>query len=275
MEIGTKDLPVILQGSVGTLEGWIEGNNLVAQGAARDFVEFPSVSSARMLVAAADPVIHVYMAAAEKLVPGLGPTIGAALHLDLAGVCASRWIGVTTSIETDVALGLGAYVRDFLIQQVRATDDSPQCSIVSIEPPPTGKRLQLSATALWYVSTAGHAQWGGEQRELNYQIKLEELQTTLALRTSDLAKLLDVSREAVRQWMTGSPISTDHWSTIDRLHEVQSQLKQYFRLEAIPGLVRRPIPAFNGLTPLQLLAAGREGELVARYRRVFEGGVTQ
>jgi DNA-binding transcriptional regulator YdaS (Cro superfamily) len=273
MEITTADIPVLLQSSVGTLERWLGTESVAMNVGANSLVESPSISAANALVSGAETAIHAYVAVAQRVAPGITPTIGAALHLELVGACASRWIGVTETVETDVALALASRLRELLGTQT--ADGGAGYPVVELEAPRGTRRIVFSPSALAYVAAATLNQWSTEHRETDYQLKLERIKTGLGLRNSELAKLLDVSREALRQWSGGSNIAPERWETIDRLNTFVTKVQQYFRLETVPALVRRRLTAFNGLTALQLIGVGREQELLARYKRVFDSEATQ
>ncbi len=275
MAVNAVDLPVILQGSIGTLETWLDTRGLAKSGIAVRLIGEPSYAAASDLVASADGVIHVYSAAASGLTPGLERTVESALHLDLAAICVSGWITSPGSIQRDLAVGLAARMREIIATYVASSGLVTEYQPVTLRPRLHVEPLPLPDIAVAYVGAAALDQWFGEHRAEDYQLKLERIKTGLGLRISDLAKLVGVTREAIRRWGTGAPISEEHWGQIDRLFSVVGQIQRYFRPESVPGQVRRKIPAFDGLTALQLIAAGREAELLARYRRFFEGEIAQ
>jgi DNA-binding transcriptional regulator YiaG len=275
MEISTADVPVILQGSVGTLERWLNVRSLLRPGVGSDLVGNPSLTTAWDLVASADPIIHIYSLVAAKAAPGWELSVGPALHMDLAAICASGWIRSAGSVQRDVAVGLAARVREILSSRVDAGGVVTKYDSSALHPSADVQTVRLSDIALAYVGAAALDQWSAEHAEHNYQLKLERIKTGLRLRVSELAKLLGVTREAIRQWYAGARISPDRWGDIDRLNGLVAELQRYFRPEALPGQIRRKIPAFDGMTGLQVIQAGRDAELLIRYRRVFEGDITQ
>src|SRR2546427_10205143 len=92
MAISAADLPVILQGSIGTLEAWLDMRSLAKDGIAVGLISQPSFAAANDLVASADGVIHAYFAAASTLTVGLDRTVETELHLDLAAIWVRGWI---------------------------------------------------------------------------------------------------------------------------------------------------------------------------------------
>jgi len=95
------------------------------------------------------------------------------------------------------------------------------------------------------------------------------------LRPAELARLLQVSREAVRRWFGGAPIAAERWEDIDRLDRILRRLTGYFKPEVLPALVRRKIPGVGYNSPLDLMQTRREEDLFDFYDAVLGRGVTQ
>jgi hypothetical protein len=275
MAISTRDLPVILRGTIGTLETWLDMHSLAEGSVGVTLFSQPSFAAASHLVASADGVIHAYSAAASGLAPELEKSVEAALHLDLAAICVSGWITSPGSAQRDLAVGLAARMREIVATFVTSPGLEIVYQPVTLRPRSNVEPLRLSDIVVAYVGAAALDQWVGERTAEDYQLKLERIKTGLGLRISDLAKFVGVTREAIRRWGAGAPISEEHWGDVDRLYSVVRQLQKYFRPESLPGQVRRKIPALSGLTALELIAAGREAELLARYQRFFEGEIAQ
>lgn len=275
MAVSTADLPVIFQGTAGTLERWLDGRKFIHMGVGAALVNDPSWASAKDLVVSSDAIIHLYSAAAGKIAPGLELTIDAALHLDLPAIFVSGWIQSAGSVQRDVAIGLAARMRDIVSTHATASGVVTQFEPIALRPLPDTEPVRLAEIAVAYVGAAALDLWSSEHAERDYQLKLERIKTGLGLRISELAKLLGVTREAIRQWNAGAGISEDRWGEIDRLYGIVTQLQRYFRPESVRGQVRRKIPAFNGMTALQLIEARRDAELLGRYRRFFESDITQ
>ena len=100
---------------------------------------------------------------------------------------------------------------------------------------------------------------------MTYLYKLERVRSLLALKPAELAKLVGVSREALRQWHGGAQISSERWADIDRLVSTVNRLASYFKPEALPSIVRRRAQALNQQTAFDWLASKRYDELLSQY----------
>jgi hypothetical protein len=275
MGISTADVRIIFQGTVGTLQQWLDGRSFTHSGLGGSLLTEPTFAAAIEFVTSANAVIHAYSAATSKVAPELELTVDAALHLDLPAIFVSGWIQSAASVERDVAVGLAARMRDIVSVYSIGSGGRLGYEPVPLRPRREGKPVRLPEIAVVYVGAAALDQWSGEHADKDYQLKLERIKSGFGLRISELAKLLGVTREAIRQWNSGAGISEDRWGQIDRLNGIVTQLQRYFRPETVPGQVRRKIPALNGMTALQLIEAGRDAELLGRYKRFFEGEITQ
>ena len=98
---------------------------------------------------------------------------------------------------------------------------------------------------------------------------LDDVQTTFQLTSSDLASLFGVSRQAVDQWhQRGVP--GDRQAKAATIAAVADLLSRRLKPERIPGIARRPAPAYGGLTMLEMIERERHYELLEATRRSFE-----
>lgn len=92
---------------------------------------------------------------------------------------------------------------------------------------------------------------------------INSLCDTYGLRREELARLTGFSLRALADWSTGKlPSQPAH----RRLHEVRRLLDALGEIvpsETIPGWLRRPNPAFENLTPLQIIELGEIDRLWA------------
>lgn len=271
----TQSAEILLGGSAGTLIRWVSGKHAVPGTAAGRFLEAPSVSTARVLVSSLDDIVHVYATTVEELIPGKQDLLEGILHLELGSIASGGWIGVTQSIGEDFSLALAAKTREWL-KDLQAGGVVPiSVSITDLHPTNGKHDLQISADALTYVALAGLDKWTSEQRDRTYREKLSQIQSLLGLKPSELAAVLHVSREAVRQWFDGAQISNERWPDIDRLVRVSDFLLRHFKPEVLPSLIRRRPPILGNRRPLDLLVSGRDDELISAYDQLFAPGVTQ
>jgi len=88
------------------------------------------------------------------------------------------------------------------------------------------------------------------------------------LSQAEAARLLGVSRQAVGKWLAqGVPADRAEFSA--NLAAATDLLVHFLKRDRIPAVVRRPIPARQGASLLDLLAQGRSRELLEICREMF------
>ncbi|MEA2347585.1 MAG: hypothetical protein QOG62_1372 [Thermoleophilaceae bacterium] len=98
---------------------------------------------------------------------------------------------------------------------------------------------------------------------------LDEIRDTFALSGTELARLFGVRRQAVEQWRErGIPSSRQEKAAA--VAAVGDLLSHRLKRERIPGVARRPAPAYGGLTMLEMIEGDRQADLVAEIRRSFD-----
>jgi hypothetical protein len=265
----------LVEASVTSLVKWVESRHAIPSDVVGDFLQSPSYSSARALVSAVDGVVHLYTTTWAHVDAGQAQLLEAILHVELASVSTSGWIGVSHSISKDLSIALAAKTRDWLVDLQSTGRLESRYRIAPLNPGPAAQGPQLPAQALIYLTIAGLDKWTTEHRDASYRQKLGEVQSLLGLRTSELARILQVSGEAIRQWFDGASISPDRWADIDRLDRIAKTLLSFFKAESLPSVVRRKAPGLNHRSPLDLLVSGRDDELISAYETLFKRGVTQ
>jgi hypothetical protein len=191
------------------------------------------------------------------------------LHIALAEVCTSWWAGTSGSLSADLAVGLCSHLRIWADQLQTCGRVHWGVAIRGLSPTDRPHRPTIDPAAATYVALAGVSQLMKETREDGYVAKVERIATLLALSPSELARLLDVSREGLRRWLAGSPISTDRWQMIDALSDAVEQMTKYVNLDRLPSVVRRESEALDGSSPLNWLVAGRYRDLLNTYKRAL------
>jgi len=200
-----------------------------------------------------------------NIVPEDEETISEFLHLQLAQAWTSSWIGTRSSRLADVAIGFIAHLRRWIQDLKASTRLSSHVDVKLIDPPPVTMQIKFRPHAISYAIMAVLDIRAEEAREDSYHLKLARIRSALAINSSELANLLHVSREAVRKWDRGDPISSERWEGIDRLFSDIEKLQEYIKPENLPAVVRRRIPALHNQTPLDLLASRRSDELLSLY----------
>jgi DNA-binding transcriptional regulator YdaS (Cro superfamily) len=271
----TRNTDVLLGSTTTTLIRWVKAKRALPDERVSTFLTSPSLNSARRFVSALDGIVHLYVTTASTVAPEQEGILDGILHLELASVCAGGWIGGTSSVGEDVSIALAAKTRDWLADLQASGRINAMVNIAPLAPKRTEHGASLSLRAMGYVSLAGLDRWSEERRESNYRERLGRIQSLLGIRRSELARILGVTPEAVRQWFDGAPISSDRHPDIDRINAVVDELAKIFRPEALPSLVRRRVPVLGNRTPLELILAGREDEVIRAYQQLFRPGVTQ
>lgn len=274
--IDAEDRTVLLTGTATNLQTWFETKNLLpSEGAATVFFDEQTLSSATRLVSAAEPLVHYFAAFVGELVSeDDADTVVPVLHWELARACASGWIGARSSREADVALALTAGIRDWLREWKHGGRLTTKVRIKQLEPPAVGVIVRIRPEAFTYVAIGSIDREMKEARNETYLIKLQRIRSLLGIRPAELARLLRVSREAIRKWDNGEAISPERWADIDKLNATTDTLTRFIRPEHLPAVARRPVPALDNATPLDWLAARRYDELISFYERTFSYGST-
>jgi DNA-binding XRE family transcriptional regulator len=229
------------------------------------------------MASSVQPLIHRYVSILEGHVPAtLATAVHELLHLQLGRVVLSQWIAAASSTEVGVAMGLAAELRRWLVDWEPAGGSAVSGVIVrQIHPPTPRVERQVDPQVAVYLCSAALDQQISEHRDREYQLKLARIRAWLGVSAAELARLLGVSREAVRQWELGAPVGEDRWPLVDRLFETSRRLTEYFKLEALPSVVRRRSQTLNNQSPMDWLFMQRHDELVAAYERLFTYAATE
>jgi len=240
----------------------------VIPGGVTAFASVQSMQSAAALVSAVDPLVHRYALLAEAMLPDSSrASIEALLHIELAGVIGSAWFGSSGSYSADVGLGLTARFR-ILISEIAGLG-SVDLHVAAMHPERQGIWIPFSPTAVSYVAVASLDRLKTERGDNEQLYRLERIQSVFGLRSGEMTQLLDVSREGLRKWQSGSPMAPERSTRIDELFNLATWFESHVRPDAIPAFIRRPIPALDGDTPLDWLRGRRWRELRSVYERIF------
>jgi hypothetical protein len=80
---------------------------------------------------------------------------------------------------------------------------------------------------------------------------LRDVMAIFALGPTAVGRLMDVSRQAVEQWlMHGVPVA--RLADVGQLAQAARAMHAYFRPERIPQIVREPVPGLGGRTVLEV-----------------------
>lgn len=265
---------VVLEGSTTTLVRWVESQGALPAEAGQCLLSRPSYRSAQVLVVEMDHVVHMYASALGSIDSNLAQLVAPALHGELASIWASGWVRTRESVGADLVVGLAARLRELVTDLQSSGRVNLELSTRALHPQHSLVPAQVTSQAIGYLAAAGLGQLVKEQRDSRYTTRLISIQTTLGLRPAELARLLQVTREAVRRWHDGAPVAPERWADIDRLERVVGGLATYYKVEALPAVVRRKVPGLGQKTPLELIQAGREVELMNFLNSIYARGVT-
>ena len=265
-----KDVLALLSASVTTFERWVESRRFVVRkGAASAFLKAQTWSTAVNFVSAAEPLIHTYVSILNRALPDKAEAAEEVLHAALSRVCISGWMGAARSAEAGVAIGLASELRRWLCDLTVSGNVSVKLQIREIYPEHARPDVVIGPEAVTYVSSVALDRRVSERREKSYALKLELVRSRLGLSRPELARLIGVSREGLRQWERGAPISPDRWPIIDKSFDTVSGLLAFVKPEALPGVVRRRLKALNNASPLDWLMSQRHDELRKFYEVLF------
>lgn len=102
---------------------------------------------------------------------------------------------------------------------------------------------------------------------------LEQIASALGLSQTELAGLFGVRRQAIDQWQTRG-VPAERQEKLATLGEIADLLTAKLKRERIPGVVRRPAPAYGERSVLQAIAQGDENLVLAELRDAFDWAST-
>jgi hypothetical protein len=101
------------------------------------------------------------------------------------------------------------------------------------------------------------------------QDPLERLMEAFDLSKSELGKLFGISRQAIDGWLAKG-VPSDRQEKLATLLAVTDLLERKLKAGRLPGIARRPAAAYDGQTMLEMTAADRHDELLAKVRESFD-----
>lgn len=102
---------------------------------------------------------------------------------------------------------------------------------------------------------------------------LERLLAGWQLGISGASRLFGVSRQAVQHWLDEGVPPSRQPKLLDVLR-IADLLERNLLSERIPAVVRSPVPAFDGLSMLELIALDRHRQLLEEVARSFDWTTT-
>jgi hypothetical protein len=98
---------------------------------------------------------------------------------------------------------------------------------------------------------------------------LDEIEASFGLSKTELGRLFGVSRQAVDQWRARG-VPGDRQEKAATIAATADLLSHQLKAERLPGIARRPAPAYGGLTMLEMIERDRHRDLLERVRAAFD-----
>lgn len=86
---------------------------------------------------------------------------------------------------------------------------------------------------------------------------LEIAQRVLALNYEEIARAVLTDPSTLYRWRQGQTPTAVYLSRLERLDELGREIQRTMRPEVIESWLNRPIPAFEGTTPREMILSGR------------------
>jgi len=116
----------------------------------------------------------------------------------------------------------------------------------------------------WFLRSMAEVEYEQERSS-----PLRRAMTTLGLSSSDVAGLMDVTRQAVDKWLLAGP-PVERLGKVGTIAEVADILRYRLR-DGMPAVVaRRPAEAYDGRTMLELIATDEHERLLRSVRESFD-----
>lgn len=123
------------------------------------------------------------------------------------------------------------------------------------------------------VAEAPNEDWLRELTDhLDRRVRTAPLERLLALwdiSAAEAGRIMGVSRQALSKWRTKG-VPAERMDKLSDLAVATDILDRRVRRERIPAVVRRPVPALEGRSLLELALEGKSGEVLAEVRRTFD-----
>ena len=137
-------------------------------------------------------------------------------------------------------------------------------AVVELEPKEAAERLIASQSHpdQWLDAFAEHL----DRRRAGQS--LERILTVWDLNQTQAAKLFGVSRQALNKWLAQG-LPADRVESVANLAASTDLLVHYLKRDRIPAAVRRPIPALDNRSLLDLWGTGDTAGLLKTCRDMF------
>ena len=98
---------------------------------------------------------------------------------------------------------------------------------------------------------------------------LDPVAETFELSETELGRLFGVSRQAVGQWRERG-LPSNRMAKLATVAAICDLLHHQLKPERVPGIARRPAPAYGGLSMLEMIERDRQDQLQSKVRQSFD-----
>jgi hypothetical protein len=98
---------------------------------------------------------------------------------------------------------------------------------------------------------------------------LAGIEASFGLSKTELGRLFGVSRQAVDGWHERG-VPPNRQAKAATVAAIADLLSHRLKAERVPGIARKPAPAYGGLSMLEMITRDRHEELLALTRRSFD-----
>ena len=101
---------------------------------------------------------------------------------------------------------------------------------------------------------------------------LERIQRIFGLSTTDLGRLFGVTRQAVQQWQA-SDVPLARRAKVSTVGSIADLLDAHLKTDRIPGIVRRPAPAYGGRSIIEMIQEDHHDAVLDQVRSSFDWAI--
>jgi len=168
----------------------------------------------------------------------------------------SAWQLVVDDARSGLALDLIARLRNILVHSATPLLPSDQAMLLTAK-----REVDQEAVRKFYRQAVAALEGRGTMAA--------QIVDAFALNKAELGRLFGVSRQAADQWL-GSDLPADRRGKASTILAIVDLLSHRLKRGRLPGVVRRPAPAYDDLSMLDMIAADRHEELLASVRSSFD-----
>lgn len=218
------------------------------------------------------------VAAFDVVVPGaFAGEVGAARRFTLYYMLVAQRVAEDVeSLRPNVAAGLVEGLLRSEIVSMPLVAPAPSAHGVLLAMVNKARWIAGAGTVFLEPRVSNVADWGRYRRSIQSALMeqersapLQRAMEILDLSSSEIGDIMGVSRQAIDKWLL-SGVPADRSTRITTIAEIATVLHRRLRRGHVPGVVRRPAPAFGGRSFLDLMKDEREDDVLATVRSSFD-----